>query len=349
MSVEPKNTPVASATWSSEMIKLWQQLPNRGIFLGLLAGWVALFHWVGNSTLGYVNTPSLFGWWWWVESIAATEGGRVQFSRLLDSDESFGLLMPLVIVALLVWKRAELRAPPKRLWWPALGLVVLGLLTHVLGYMVQQTRISLMGFFIGLYGLSGLVWGPGWLRATFFPYLLFAFCVPLGNSAEYITFPMRMLVTKLSVGFGHHVLGIDVVRDGSRIFNSMHTFQYDVAPACSGIRSLMTLLALTTIYGFLTFRKNWKCWLMVLLAFPLAVLGNTTRITCVIVAAEVFGQDAGKAIETNLGFVTFLVALVVVLAVGHWLRDDKTKRPAPTADTLAPVGTGAAASPEAPV
>ena len=46
----------------------WRRLPDRGILLALLAAWVALFHFQGASTLGYVDTPSLFGWWLWVNT-----------------------------------------------------------------------------------------------------------------------------------------------------------------------------------------------------------------------------------------------------------------------------------------
>jgi exosortase len=217
-----------------------------------------------------------------------------------------------------------------------MGLVIAAMLLHLGGYMVQQTRVSIVAFFVGLYGLTGMIWGPQLLRTIFFPFFLFAFCVPLGNSAEYITFPMRMLVTHLSVGFSHEILGIDVIRDGSRIFAADGSFQYDVAPACSGIRSLITLLALTTIFGFLSFKTTWKRIFMVLLAGPLAVLGNTIRITGVIVTGEAFGHDAGAWIEQKLGFVTFAVALVAVLAIGHWLREERG--PAVEKSTGAPRG-----------
>jgi exosortase len=174
--------------------------------------------------------------------------------------------------------------------------------------------------------------------------------MPLGNSAEFITVPLRMLVTTLSVAIGNYGLGIDVIRQGSLIFDGNHTFQYDVAPACSGIRSLVTLLALTTIYGFLSFRKNWKRWLMVFLAFPLAVAGNTLRITIVIMVGGAFGQQAGARIEQKLGFLTFALAFAVVLLVGHWLREGQraaqrhSPKPAPPAGPR-PVPAPAASSP----
>jgi exosortase len=192
----------------------------------------------------------------------------------------------------------------------------------VAAYLVQQPRLSILAFFAGVYALMGLAWGWPWLRASFFPFILFVFCIPVGSLAESITFPLRMAVTSISVGISHHVLGIDVIREGSRIFAPDHSFIYDVAPACSGIRSLISLLALTTIYGFVQFQSAWKRILMVVIALPLALAGNVVRITSVIIAAEAFGQDVGARVHDSAGFVTFLVAIVCVVALGFWLKEE---------------------------
>jgi exosortase len=286
-------------------------MPLLGMFGFLLAVWLALFHWLGNSTLGYVNTSSLFGWMWYA------------YNNL--EDDRHGKLIPLVVLGLFWWKRRQLLAVPKASWWPGLILVALGLAFHAAGFLVQQTRLSLVGFFIGIYGLIGLVWGRRFLAASFFPYVLFVFCLPLATMADTLTFPLRLLVTNVSVGIGHDVLGIDVIKDGTSILGA-DGFNYDVAPACSGIRSLTVLLALTTIYGFMTFQAAWKRLLMVFVAIPLAVVGNVVRITGVIVTAEAFGQKAGLDFHDGAGFVTFLVALVAVMALGYWLREDPTPR-----------------------
>jgi exosortase len=289
-----------------EFSACWRAMPDKGLFAGLLAAWLALFHFLGNSTFGYTDTPSIFGW---MKFVYATSPG-----------DSHGAFVPLVVVALFWWKRKALLAVPKANWWPGLWLVALALVINVLGYMVQQPRVSIMAFFVGLYGLTGLVWGRGWLKASFFPFFLFAFCMPLATVSEPITFPLRLLVTQISVSLAH-LLGIDVIRDGSQIFDSQHAFAYDVAPACSGIRSLIALLALTTIYGFVVFRSPWKRLSMIVLAVPLAVLGNVMRITAVIVAAEAAGQEAGAWVEQKLGFVTFAVALGCVWLLERWWHE----------------------------
>lgn len=286
-----------------EFSHCWRALPDKGLFLGLLAAWLVLFHFLGNSTLGYIKTHSLFEWLWLVYDASP--------------DDAHGLYIPFVVLGLLWWKRKILLATSKTVWWPALGLVVLGLGLHFIGFVIQQPRISIVGFFAGLYGLTGLVWGRAWLRASFFPFFIFVFCVPLATTLEPLTFHLRLLVAKVVTVIGH-ILGIDVIRDGTQLFNAARTFAYDVAPACSGIRSVISLLALTTIYGFVVFRTTWKRLFMAGLAVPLAILGNVIRVSLVIVTAEMFDHNAGAWVEQKLGFITFAVAIGCIILLGRW-------------------------------
>jgi exosortase len=311
-----------STSLAAEIRQVWQQWPDKPLFFALLAVWLALFHFLGNSTFGYVDTGSLI--LWLNEAYTAS-----------NSDDGHGPLIPLVVLVLFWFKKEKLIALEKAVWWPAIGLVVAGLGIHVIGYMIQQPRISVIAMLIGLYGMLGLVWGKNFMRQSFFPFCLLIFCVPVGSLAEAITFPLRILVAKISVGFTHGLFGVDVVRDGSRIFDSQFKFNYDVAPACSGIRSLISLLAVTTIYGFVNFQTQWKRWVMLLAAVPLAVLGNVVRLIVVIFVAAAFGQERGAAIEQKLGFVTFFVAIVCTLVIARLMRE-KDPLPATTPAEVTP-------------
>ncbi len=299
------------AGFRAEAVALWQALPHKAFFFSLLAAWVALFQWLGNSTFGYVDTPSLFQWMYGIYTVPESEDGH-------------GLLIPFAVAVLLWWKRAELRAVAKTLWWPALLGLAIALFLHLVGYVVQQPRVSIVAFFLGVFCLTGLAWGPLWLKHTFFPFVLFAFCVPVSSLAEGITFHLRVLSTQITVAVCHTVLGIQVIRDGVRIFDPTGSYSYEVAAACSGIRSSIALLALTTIYGFVTFKTWWKQLFFVLLAIPLAILGNVVRLTGIIFAAEAFGQGAGQFVHEWFGFVTFAVAIVCIMIFGYWLREEQT-------------------------
>jgi exosortase len=301
----------------------WRRVPDKGLFFGLLGLWLLLFHFFGNSTLGYGSTPSVFDWL----SLA-------YFNPVTD-DDAHGILVPFVVLALFWWKRDELLALQTRLWWPALIGLALALAMHIAGYMIQQVRVSVVAMFGGIYCLIGLVWGPKWMINSFFPFFLFAFSVPISTLSivnDHLTNPLRHLVAQIVEFIARLGISPDLIREGTMLYDAQRSFQYDIAPACSGIRSLVSLLALTTIYGFVTFKPLWKRLIMTASAIPLAVIGNVIRITVTIIVAEVGGQEAGAAIEQKFGFVTFLVAIVLVIGLGR-LLGDRWHRPPSTSES----------------
>ena len=160
------------------------------------------------------------------------------------------------------------------------------------------------------------------MRASFFPFFLFAFCVPFGSLAEPVTFPLRLLVSKIVTVLSQAGLGIDVIRDGTPLINPEGRFEYDVAPACSGIRSLVATLALATIYAFVGFQRNWKRVVLIVAAFPLAVVSNVLRMEAIVIAAELRGQQAGAYVHesTVLSLLPYVVGLGGLLLLGRWLE-----------------------------
>ncbi|HRY58535.1 MAG TPA: exosortase/archaeosortase family protein [Candidatus Paceibacterota bacterium] len=310
-----------------EFMDGWRRLPNKGLFLLLLAAWLALFHFLGNATLGYIPTPSLLGWMH--AAYASTPDAN-------GTDDSHGRLIPFAVLALFWWKRKTLLALPLRTWWPGLLLVVLALGLHLVGYMVQQPRISIMALFVGVYGLMGLCWGPAWLRESFFPYILFAFCIPLGWSAITITFPLRMLVVRLVEIICHNLLAIDIIVQGTSIFDPTGRYQYEVAAACSGMRSLIATLAVAVIYAMVSFRSWWRRGVLVAAAVPLAVLGNVVRMLTIVIAAEIGGQEWGAYIHEGgpggiFSLLPYAAAFAGLLLLGSWLHEPSPKAPPPPA------------------
>jgi len=301
-----------------EFLAFWNQMPNKGFFLTLLGAWFVLFHLLGNSTLGYARSPSLLGWMYETNASGGT--------NFLESEGAFSLLVPFIVLFLLWLKRRELLALKLQLWWPAMLLLVLALALHVLGYVVQQPRISIVAFFAGIYALTGLAWGPAWLRASFFPFFLFAFCVPLGSLAEPLTFRLRLLVSQLVELVSHFILAIDVVREGNILRDPSNRYSYEVAAACSGIRSFIATLALCVILAFVSCQKTWKRVLMIASALPLSVLGNLVRMLSIIIAAEIGGQSSGDWVHEGGPFglfslLPYLLAFAGLLVLEHYLRE----------------------------
>ena len=304
------------AEFRQEFGECWRALPFKGLFLAILVAWLALFHFLGNSTLGYTNTSSLFAWLDWV-------------IKQTDDDQHVPWVLAGVL-ALIWWKRREILQVPKRHWWPALIVLGLGILVHALGYMVQQTRISLVGFFIGVYGIIGLVWGPALMRATFFPVFLFAFCMPVGGTlSNSLTLPLRIVATKITTSVCSGLLGIHVIQEGTRLLDANRTYSYEVAAACSGIRSLTATLLLSLIYGFVAFRSPLRRLIMLAATVPLAIAANVLRLTMIILTTEAFGREAGMYVHESwwASLLPYVPMIGGILLLGYWLREKKESQP----------------------
>ncbi|HEY3760290.1 MAG TPA: exosortase/archaeosortase family protein [Verrucomicrobiae bacterium] len=303
--------------WWQDTVECWHRLPNKAFFFGLLAAWIALFQFYGNPILGYVHSPSLFGVLWnYYESPAM--------------DDDYCELVPFLVIILYWCKRKELLALPLRIWWPGMLIVMGALFLHIFGFLIQQQFISIAALIIGLWGLMALAWGREWLRHGFFPFWLFIFSVPLGQYGQAITFPLQRLVSWLTEQCAH-LLGVDVIRIGTQLFDPSGKYGYEVAAACSGIRSLTAIFLLATVYSFVIFKSPWKRALLMVLAAPFAVLGNLLRMLMIILVASMGGQSAGNFVHENFftSLMPYVPAIIGFLLIGRWLeRSEERKIPA---------------------
>ncbi len=291
----------------------WQRLPNKAFFFVLLVAWLALFHFLGNSILGYVHTHSLF--FWVYDSTNSSE-----------SDDAYCIYVPLLVAGLFWWKRHELLNVRVQIWGLGLGILICAMVLHILGFAMQLPQLSIVAFFTGIYGLMGLAWGPEWLRKSIFPFFLCAFAIPISAHVTFITFPLRLLVTWL-VEIISHIFGIGIIRTGTQLTDPSGQFQYDVVAACSGIRSLVANFLLATVYGFFTFRSTWKRLLIMALALPFAILGNMLRLLMVVITAEIGGQKWGDYVHDNFftSLMPYIPAFIGLLLVGSWLEKREAK------------------------
>src|SRR6188508_1652788 len=81
---------------------VWKNMPGKGLFTALLVVWVLLFEFFGNSTFGYINTHSLFGW--------------SNYAYYSNPDDEHGLLIPFVVLLLFWWKRNEFKGIRTEPW-----------------------------------------------------------------------------------------------------------------------------------------------------------------------------------------------------------------------------------------
>lgn len=296
-------------TFWTEFMTCWHRLPNKALFFGLLGAWVLLFHFLGNGIFGFADSTSLFHW-----MFHAYNGYGI-------TDDGHGNLVPFVVLWLFWWRRKELLALNLKSWPAGMLIVLFALVLQLVSYAVQQPRVSIVAMFIGVYGLLGLAWGRRFMWASFFPFVLFMFSIPSGTLAASITFHLRLVMTELVEIVARGVLGINVVREGTGLFDPAGAYKYDVAAACSGIRSLWAMFILATTYGYVTFRASWSWVVMMLAAFPLAVLGNALRLLLIVVAAKLGGRSWGDYVHENIFFslLPYIPVTIGLALVTGWL------------------------------
>ena len=319
--------------------------PHAGAAVVIALAGAIVFQFFGNAGRGYIDTASLFYWWGfqWFNPGSETEHGPMilglsawLFWRNLRNAD-FGLRN-----AEHFNPQSTFRSPQ----WPAAAAAALGLALHGLGYAVEQARISIVALLVFTWGVLALAGGRRWGRAALFPLAFLVFAIPV-NALDSIGFHLRLWVID-AVHTLAPLVGIEVIRNGTQLFSPDGTYQYDVAAACSGVRSLMALMALSLLTAYLNLQSGWRRTAVFLLCFPLTYVGNVVRIGGIVVAGEVFGQGAGEWLHEWAGFVVFVIVLGGILAAVtlwqkwspekcHAIRDTSPVRPA--AAVVSPEGT----------
>jgi len=228
-----------------------------------------------------------------------------------DDNYSHGFLI-VPIASYFVWERRSQLAAARRAP-SAIGLVVvLGsiatLVAGVLGAEMFLTRISLLG---ALTGTVLFVLGWDHLRILAFPLAFLVLMIPIPAIVfNQIAFPLQLLASR----FGEAALqlaAIPVLREGNVI--TLANTQLEVAEACSGIRSLVSLLTLGIVYGYFTDGRWWTRTTIALATIPIAIVTNGMRVAGTGVAAHYIGPEAATGFFHEFsGWVVFVAAFALL-------------------------------------
>jgi len=231
----------------------------------------------------------------------------------IDPDYSHGFLVP-VLSAFLIWQRRDpLRLIPRQpspwgmvIVAGSMGLLFLG----SLGAELSMARLSMLGTICGLIVYFA---GSKFLRAMAFPlaFLLFAIPIPVVvyNS---IVFPLQFIASRFAVRSLEIINLFPVMREGNVLV--LPQMRLEVVEACSGIRSLMSLLALAAGYGYLVERSIPVRCFMIIAMVPLAIISNGTRVMITAIMANYIGPKAAEGFMHEFsGWVIFVVATVLFL------------------------------------
>jgi exosortase len=176
------------------------------------------------------------------------------------------------------------------------------------------TRISIVGLVAGT-----VLFVLGWdhLKVAAFPILFLLLMIPLPAIIfNQIAFPLQLLASR----FGEWALQlahVPVLREGNVM--ALPNTQLEVAEACSGIRSLISLLTLGIVYGYFMHPSGWVRTTLALATIPVAILANGFRVAGTGIAAYYYGPEAAQGFfHTFSGWLVFLAAFAM-LFVAHRL------------------------------
>jgi exosortase len=240
--------------------------------------------------------------------------GALVMAWWTDGNYSHGFLIP-PIAAYFIWERRQkfLAIPSQP---SSLGLVVvLGslvvLLLGLLGSELFLTRISLLG---ALVGSLLFLFGWGRLKVLAFPLAFLLLMIPIpGIIFGQIAFPLQLLASRVGESTLTAV-NIPVLREGNVLI--LANTSLEVAEACSGIRSLVSLLALAIVLGYFSDPRGWVRTVVALSAVPVAIVTNGARVAGTGIAAHHFGPAAAQGFFHEFsGWLVFTAAFALTLGV----------------------------------
>jgi exosortase len=265
-------------------------------------------------------------WWWGTAALAILIGFLYKdiFVVLVrqwwgDPNFSHGFFVPL-LSAYLVWQKKDVLASLllKPSWW-GLAVMVVAMGTLLLGILGAELFLSRSSFIVLLGGLVIFFLGWAQFRALIFPWAFLFLMVPLPTLVmNEITLPLQFLASNLAAGL-LGVLGVPVLRDGNVI--QLPTMSLEVVEACSGIRSLVSLITLAVIYAYLLEKSRVIQVLLVLSAVPIAIAANGLRIMGTGLTGIYWSPDKAEGFFHEFsGWVIFILSLVLLFGTHRLLR-----------------------------
>jgi exosortase len=236
-----------------------------------------------------------------------------------DPNYSHGFFVPAFSIFVIWSERARLRALPLHPSWSGLVVLAGALLVLMAGTLGAELFLSRVSFLLAIGGLVILMFGWNHLRAILFPWLFLLLMIPIPTIVfNQITFPLQLLASQAAA----HLLplaGVPVLREGNVI--QLPAMALEVAEACSGIRSLMSLTTLAIIYGYLMEPRLSLRVVLALASVPIAVIANCLRIVGTGLLVQYWDPEKAQGFfHTFSGWLIFVVSLILLFLLHQALQ-----------------------------
>ncbi len=214
------------------------------------------------------------------------------YSRYMSPESyySHGFIIPFISGYLIWQNREELgKTSVKKSWW-GFFLIIFSVLVHIAGTILYVFSLSGFSIFLLIFGITLFLFGKNITGIILFPlgYLILMLPLPMALIGS-ISFPMKMFVAKAGAEI-ISILGIPISREGFHI--TIPAGSLLVGNPCSGLRSLISFLALGAILAYLSNISGIKKYLLFFLSFPVAILSNVIRVPILILISHFWGLSA---------------------------------------------------------
>lgn len=240
-----------------------------------------------------------------------------------DEDMGHGFLVP-IVAGFIVWQRRKiLAATPRQPNAWGLVLVIFAAFEALAATLGAELFTARLAFIIALFGVILYLGGTRWVKELLFPLLLMLFMIPIPQIIyAQLTLKLQMIAAELGETLISW-MGIPVLRVGNTLQLPSQTL--DVATACSGIRSLLSLGFLSLVYAYFTDKRVWMRWVLLVATVPIAICANAIRVAVTGLLSEHNTKLAQGAYHEVEGYIVFVVALIALLMV-HWVINRVTKK-----------------------
>jgi len=231
-----------------------------------------------------------------------------------SDDYSHGFFIVPVIIYSLWQKKEELVRLPLHSSRFGLVLLFISLILYILATYAEIKTGAALAMIVSIVGVVLFLYGFALFREIFFILLFLLFMIPVpAQIYSAMTTPLQLIVSQISVWFVM-LFGLPIFREGNVIHLPEHTLE--MVQACSGLRSLMSLLTLSVIISYFTLRSNWLRLFLLFSAIPAAIIVNIIRVMIMILAFHYFDLDLTQGtVHTIFGTIVFTLAIALVFLV----------------------------------
>jgi len=237
-------------------------------------------------------------------------------------DFSHGFLIPVISLYLVYERRNRLSNLSPSGQWAGFGLILFGIFLFFLGKLASEYFAMRFSLIVVIGGIILFLLGKDFYKTLLFPVVFLIFMIPLPSIfIDQITFPMQLLASSIAANL-LYLIDIPVLKEGNIIH--LTNTSLEVAEACSGIRSLFSLLALSVVFAYLTHKKFWKRVILISCAFPIAIAANATRVFGTGIFAYRYGDEIAQGFLHGFsGWIIFIGAFICLFFVGTILSKIK--------------------------